>query len=464
MSNAAESLREGVPLRERVSEFPATFAGKLRLFLVHLHGVIIFFFLRLKYRSFIRVAKPMTRHLEAEIFPLLREERLDTFTLKVKQETDGSYSIEGESTGRRQKFPGTEAMAKILWRKGLERIHLSTFLESNQILEALLVFLYVQSRISGAVPAATCPVTWNRNALASALLGENGFHKFCADMRYDADTHEYGIEYTYCELFMSRAARGYAEKKSDRGDHRAFFAAAPRAALLVLVLLLLPVALLWVHMYVGMFLWLIVCVVLPVWIWCTVHTLGSMQYDREHRDLLVFEYIRTVNALARFPETNPNPVIKLGRDGKLLYANPSAFDLLKKMNVASGKIEELLPTDYRALAERCLASSGPSESEETRHGIVLRYRMSPFPDDRSVIVAGNDVTILREAENELRDLNQNLEKSIAKRTDELRETQDVTILCLAGLAEVRDPETGALAAHTPVCKGPRRTAQSSSAL
>lgn len=35
-----------------------------------------------------------------------------------------------------------------------------------------------------------------------------------------------------------------------------------------------------------------------------------------------------------------------------------------------------------------------------------------------------------------------LRAAVAERTAELRETQDVTILCLAGLAEIRDPDTG----------------------
>lgn len=35
-----------------------------------------------------------------------------------------------------------------------------------------------------------------------------------------------------------------------------------------------------------------------------------------------------------------------------------------------------------------------------------------------------------------------LKTAVAERTEELRETQDVTILCLAALAEIRDPDTG----------------------
>ena len=51
---------------------------------------------------------------------------------------------------------------------------------------------------------------------------------------------------------------------------------------------------------------------------------------------------------------------------------------------------------------------------------------------------------VRERRKALRSFHENdlLKAAVAERTAELRETQDVTILCLAGLAEIRDPDTG----------------------
>jgi putative two-component system response regulator len=51
---------------------------------------------------------------------------------------------------------------------------------------------------------------------------------------------------------------------------------------------------------------------------------------------------------------------------------------------------------------------------------------------------------VRERKHALRSFHENdlLKTAVAERTSELRETQDVTILCLAALAEIRDPDTG----------------------
>lgn len=80
--------------------------------------------------------------------------------------------------------------------------------------------------------------------------------------------------------------------------------------------------------------------------------------------------------------------------------------------------------------------------EHTAGSRILDYTVSAFPDDKTVIVSGRDVTQLKHIEKELRSLNRNLDATVQERTQELALTQDVTILCLAGLAETRDPETG----------------------
>ena len=45
----------------------------------------------------------------------------------------------------------------------------------------------------------------------------------------------------------------------------------------------------------------------------------------------------TIRSLARFPSENPNPVLRIARDGNLLYGNPAAFTLLKKWKLRVGK-------------------------------------------------------------------------------------------------------------------------------
>ncbi|MCP4117879.1 MAG: HD domain-containing protein [Desulfobacteraceae bacterium] len=73
----------------------------------------------------------------------------------------------------------------------------------------------------------------------------------------------------------------------------------------------------------------------------------------------------------------------------------------------------------------------------------LRYIISRFAGDFSAIFAGSDITDLRVTEKRLRHLNEHLEKLVDERTVQLAQTQDATIVSLAALAEVRDPDTGA---------------------
>jgi response regulator RpfG family c-di-GMP phosphodiesterase len=174
-----------------------------------------------------------------------------------------------------------------------------------------------------------------------------------------------------------------------------------------------------------------------------VYALGSLQYAREHHDHLLKQYYVQIGALSRFPETDPHPVFKLDREGNVLYANPAVRQALRELELPEDDWHEILPADCGALVRGCLEDPGnPCEAEVSAHGRIIHYTFSPFPDERSVIAAGMDVTYLKKIEQDLRNLNQNLEQMVEARTEELRETQDCTILCLAGLAETRDPDTG----------------------
>jgi hypothetical protein len=48
------------------------------------------------------------------------------------------------------------------------------------------------------------------------------------------------------------------------------------------------------------------------------------------------DFVSSVESLAKFPEENPNPVLRVGRDGKLLYANTASAFMLDALGVAPG--------------------------------------------------------------------------------------------------------------------------------
>ena len=65
--------------------------------------------------------------------------------------------------------------------------------------------------------------------------------------------------------------------------------------------------------------------------------------------------------LAMFPERDPNPVLRLSVDGKVLYANPGAAELLGKAGVAPDDPRALLPPD---LDERLAAVRRSPQAHE----------------------------------------------------------------------------------------------------
>ncbi|MBD3265612.1 HD domain-containing protein [bacterium] len=153
--------------------------------------------------------------------------------------------------------------------------------------------------------------------------------------------------------------------------------------------------------------------------------------------------MKRIAILSRYPEFNPNLIFRLDFEGKILYHNPAVEQFIKKFGSPGSSMAELLPHSVQEYVEQCIGPrQGNCQVEVERFGRAIHYNISTFQDQRSLFVDGTDVTRMKDLERDLRELNQNLEQKVQERTDELRQTQDVTIVGLAGLAETRDPETG----------------------
>ncbi len=62
-----------------------------------------------------------------------------------------------------------------------------------------------------------------------------------------------------------------------------------------------------------------------------------------------------VEAINRFPDANPNPVLRFDDDGHLIYANPASAGVLKALGVSVG---ERLPAEVRARFEAVVERRG----------------------------------------------------------------------------------------------------------
>ncbi len=105
--------------------------------------------------------------------------------------------------------------------------------------------------------------------------------------------------------------------------------------------------------------------------------------------------------LARFPEENPNPIIRAQADGRVQYANQPARELLSSLN---WKENMLLPELIFSAIRGVFKSREYKELELTSpSGRVFLFVLSPNGNDNTVNLYGTDITSRRQAEKKLLD-------------------------------------------------------------
>jgi PAS domain S-box-containing protein len=113
--------------------------------------------------------------------------------------------------------------------------------------------------------------------------------------------------------------------------------------------------------------------------------------------------------LARFPRENPDPVLRIARDGTVLYANDAARRFLGASpgaNVTGGLAE---------MVGKALEGGDRVRSELEHRGIVFAVNVVAMGDE--VNLYAQDVTARKAAENGLRDANERL-RELDRRKDE----------------------------------------------
>ncbi len=108
-----------------------------------------------------------------------------------------------------------------------------------------------------------------------------------------------------------------------------------------------------------------------------------------------------VRSVALFPEENPSPVLRVGRGGKLVYANRSARPLLEEWRSAVG---QSAPEAVRQVVEAALAEGVPRELSIASGGREISFIVTPITGRDYANLYGRDVTESRRTEEALRDL------------------------------------------------------------
>ena len=100
-------------------------------------------------------------------------------------------------------------------------------------------------------------------------------------------------------------------------------------------------------------------------------------------------------AIVKFPDKNPNPVLRLRSDGTLVYANPASAGLVDSLDLAVGAA---MPPGVRdALLQRARSDS-PTPLEIEAAGRVFTLLPVEVPGFDFINVYGTDVTAARERE------------------------------------------------------------------
>ena len=109
---------------------------------------------------------------------------------------------------------------------------------------------------------------------------------------------------------------------------------------------------------------------------------------------------QVVHDLAKFPEENPNPVLRASGDGAVLYANAAAQELAGLLR-RQGK--RLAPDLARAVSE-AFASQEIRRPEFGSADRLFLFALTPVPGEAYVNLYGRDITEERRAQQETHDL------------------------------------------------------------
>ena len=107
-----------------------------------------------------------------------------------------------------------------------------------------------------------------------------------------------------------------------------------------------------------------------------------------------------MESLALFPAENPNPVLRIRQDGKLLYANEAGVRLLPDWKLVTG---EPAPHVLRQAVADALSGQSQELREIRQDGRVLSFSVAPVAKMGYANLYGRDVTDRKDAEAALRD-------------------------------------------------------------
>jgi PAS domain S-box-containing protein len=107
-----------------------------------------------------------------------------------------------------------------------------------------------------------------------------------------------------------------------------------------------------------------------------------------------------IKRLAKFPAENPNPVLRIKKDGEVVYSNKAGFQILDFWKTNIG---EDVPERWRNIIRKKFVSKNlkAEEEEEEINDKIFSFVVSPVADEGYVNLYGRDITERKKAEGAL---------------------------------------------------------------
>lgn len=123
-----------------------------------------------------------------------------------------------------------------------------------------------------------------------------------------------------------------------------------------------------------------------------------------------------IRSLARFPHENPNPVLRVHKDGTILYANPASSVLLSCWKCI---MHQKLPQSWQRVVTEVFTTRENTTIDTYCGEQAFSLSFASIPDVEYINIYGADITLRKRAEEELYTYHSHLEKLVEQRTEHL---------------------------------------------
>lgn len=127
--------------------------------------------------------------------------------------------------------------------------------------------------------------------------------------------------------------------------------------------------------------------------------------ERKQAEEELKKHTEEIKNLSKFPSENPSPVLRVGNDGIVLYANAPALSLLGDRN---SQIGGPIASYFRAVISKARESNLSKEIEVNHKNRIFSFEVMPVVDANYVNIYGRDITERKQAEDEFRNSREQL--------------------------------------------------------